>query len=77
VHQTPRIRVLSDRIPRVLLFLYFCRGLSDNMEKRPTCRINDGIMTEHVIILHLEESRSHGNKRETERSPGQGARPSP
>jgi hypothetical protein len=61
---TPRLRVLSDRIPRVLLFIYFCRGLSGNTEERPTCRINDGILTEHVIILHLEESRSHENERE-------------
>ena len=30
---TPRFRVLSDRIPRVLVFVYFYRGLSRNMEK--------------------------------------------
>jgi len=41
---TPRIRVWSNRIPRVLLFIYFCRGLSGNTEERPTCRINDGIL---------------------------------
>ena len=29
---TPRLRVLSDRIPQVLMFVYFCRGLSGNMD---------------------------------------------
>ena len=36
---TPRLRALSDRIPRVLVFIYFYRGLSENMEKRPTRRV--------------------------------------
>ena len=35
---TFRLRVLSDRIPRVLVFVYFCRGLSKNTEERPTRR---------------------------------------
>jgi len=30
-----------------------------------------------AIILHLEESRSHGNEQETGRARGQGARPPP
>jgi len=57
---TPRLRVLSDRIPRVLVFVYFCRGLSGIMEERPTCRVYREILTCRAIILHLEDSRSHG-----------------
>ena len=76
MHKTPRIRVLSDRIPRALVFLYFCRGLSKNMERRPTCHVYNEIITCRAIFLNLEESRSHGNERETGRAQGQGARPS-
>jgi len=36
---TPRLRVLSHRIPRVLVFVYFCRGLSEIMKERPTRRV--------------------------------------
>ena len=67
---TPRLRVLSDRIPRVLVFVYFCRGLSVNMEERPTRRVYIEILTSAPIIYHLEESRSHRNERETERARG-------
>ena len=74
---TSRLRVLSDRIPRVLVFVYFCRGLSGNMEERPTRRVYIEILTCHAIILYLEESRSHGNERETGWARGQGARPLP
>jgi len=74
---TPRLRVLFDRIPRVLVFVYFCRGLSGNMEERPTCRVSIEILTCRAIFYHLEDSRSHGNKREAERARGQGARPPP
>jgi len=73
--QTSRIRVLSDRIPRALVFIYFCRGLSENIERRPTCHVYNEIITCHAIFLNLEESRSHGNERETGRARGQGARP--
>jgi len=72
---TPRLRVLSDRIPRVLVFVYFYRGLSQNMEERPTCRVYIEILTCRGIFYHLEDSRSHGNKAEAERAQGQGARP--
>ena len=75
MHQTSRIRVLSDRIPRALVFVYFCRGLSENMERRPTCHVYNEIITCRAIFLNLEESRSHRNERETERAQGQGARP--
>ena len=75
--QTSRIRVLSDRIPRVLVFIYFCKGLSENMERRPTCHVYNEIITCRVIFLILEESRSHGNEREAIRAQGQGARPPP
>ena len=57
-----RLRVLSDRIPRVLVFVYFCRGLSGNTEERPTRRDYIEISTCRAIILHLEDSRSHGNE---------------
>jgi len=68
---TPRLRVLSDRILRVLVFIYFYRGLSENMEERPTHRVYIEILMYAAIFHHLEDSRSHGN----ERARGQGARP--
>jgi len=74
---TPRLRVLSNRIPRVLVFVYFYRGLSGNMEERPTRQVYIEILTCRVIFYHLEESRGHGNEREAERARGHGARPSP
>jgi len=74
---TSRLRVLSDRIPRVLVFVYFCRGLSGIMEEWPTRRVYIEILMSTAIIQHLEESRSHGNEREAERTWGQGARPPP
>jgi len=72
---TSRLRVLSDRIPRVLVFVYFCRGLSGNAEERPTRRDYIEILTYRAIILHLEDSRSHENEAEAKRSLAQGARP--
>ena len=72
---TPRLRVLSDRIPRVLVFVYFCRGLSGNTEERPTCRDYIEISTHRAIFYHLEDSRSHRKKAEAERGQAQGARP--
>jgi len=72
---TPRLRVLSDRIPRVLVFVYFCRGLSGNKEERPTRQNYIEISTCRTIFYHLEDSRSHGNEQEAERARGQGARP--
>jgi len=74
---TPRLRVLSDRIPRVWVFVYFCRGLSGNTEERPTRRVYIDILTCCTIFYHLEDSRSHENDAEAERAQGQGARPSP
>ena len=74
---TSRLRVLSDRIPRVLVFVYFCRGLSGIMEEMPTRRVYIEILTYRAIIRHLEESRRHGNEREADRARGQGARPPP
>ena len=72
---TSRLRVLSDRIPRVLVFVYFCRGLSGNTEERPTRRDYIEISTCHAITLHLEDSRSHGNEAEAERGLALGTRP--
>jgi len=72
---TSKIRVSSDRIPRVLVFIYFCRGLSRNTEERPTRRVYIEILTCRAIFYHLEDSRSHENEREAERARGQGARP--
>jgi len=74
---TSRLRVLSDRILRVLVFVYFYRGLSGIMEERPTRRVYIEILTCRAIFYHLEDSRSHRNKAEVERAQGQGARPSP
>jgi len=74
---TPRLRVLSDRIPRVLVLVYFYRGLSGNMEERHTRRVYIEILTRRTIFCHLEDSRSHGIEREGERARGQGARPPP
>jgi len=72
-----RLRVLSDRIPRVLVFVYFCRGLSGIMEERPTRRDYIEILTCHAIFYHLEDSRSQGSEQEGDRARGQGARPPP
>ena len=67
MQSTPRLRVLSDRIPRVLVFVYFCRGLSGNTEERPTCWYYIEISTHRAIFYHLEDSRSHGKEAEAER----------
>ena len=72
---TSRLRVLSDRIPRVLVFVYSYRGLSGNMEERPTHRDYIEILTWRAIILHIEDSRSHGKEAEAERGQALGARP--
>ena len=73
---TCKIIVSSNRIPRVLVFVYFCRGLSGNMEERPTRRVYIEILTCAAILYHLEDSRSHGNEAEAERAQAQeGARP--
>ena len=72
---TSRLRVLSDRIPRVLVFVYFCRGLSGNKEERPTCQDYIEISTHRAIFYHLEDSRSHETEAEAERGQAQGARP--
>ena len=45
------------------------------MEERPTSRVYIEILTYRAIFYHLEDSRSHGNKREADRARGQGARP--
>jgi len=72
---TSRHMVLSDRIPRVLVFVYFCRGLSGNTEERPTRPDYIEILTCCAIILHLEDSRSHENEAEVKRSLAQGTYP--
>ena len=72
---TSRLTVLSDRIPRVLVFVYFCRGLSGNKEERPTCRDYIEISMHRANFYHLEDYRSHGKEAEAERGQAQGARP--
>ena len=72
---TPRLRVLSDRIPRVLVFVYLYRGLSGNTKERPTCWDYIEISTHRAIFYHLEDSRSHGKKAEDKIGQAQGARP--
>ena len=74
---TSRLRVLSDRIPRVLVFVYFCRGSSGNKEERPTCRDYIEISTHPAIFYHLEDSRSHGKEAEAKWGQDLGARPPP
>ena len=74
---TSRLSVLSDRIPRVLAFVYFCRGLSGNTEERPTRRDYIEILTCRTIILHLEDSRSHETEAEIKRGQRQRTRPVP
>ena len=74
---TSRLRVLSDRIPRVLVFVHFCRELSGNTEERPTYQDYIEISTCRTIILHLEDSRSHETEAEAKRGQRQGARPVP
>jgi len=69
---TSRRRVLSDKIQRVLVFVYFCRGLSGNMEERPTRWVYIEILTCVAIFYHLEDSISHGNEWDAERARGQG-----
>jgi len=77
MHQTSRIRVLSDRIPWASVFIYFCRKLLENMERRPTCHVYNEIITCRAIFLNLEESKSHRNEREDDQAQGQGGRPPP
>jgi len=72
---TSRLRVLSDKIPRVLMFVYFCWGLSGNTEERPTRQDYIEISMCRTIILHLEDSRSHETEAEAERGQALGARP--
>ena len=57
------------------MFVYFCRELSVNTEERPTRRDYIEISTCRAIILHLEDSRSHGKEAEAERGQALGARP--
>jgi len=47
------------------------------MEERPTSRVCKEILTCAPIFYHLEEFRSHENKREAEQARGQGAHPPP
>ena len=73
--QTSRIRVLSEIIPRALVFIYFYRVLSGIMERRPTCHVYNEIVTCRAIFVNLEDSRSHGKEAEAERGQALGARP--
>ena len=47
------------------------------MGEGPTRRVYIEILTSTAVIQHLEDSRSHANKREADRARGQGARPPP
>jgi len=72
---TSKIKVLFDKIPWVLLFVYFCRGLSGNTKERPTRQDYIEILTCRAIILHLEDSKNHRKEAEAERGHALGARP--
>jgi len=61
-----RIRVYTDRTPQVLVEVCFCRGLSGNMEERPTCHDYIEIITNCSIFYTIEDSRRGGKKREAE-----------
>jgi len=74
---TSGLSVLYDRILQVLVFVYFCRGLSGYMEERTTRWVYIELLTCRAIFYHLEDSRSHGNEREAKRARGQGAHPPP
>jgi len=63
---TTRIRVYTERIPQVLVKVYFCRGLSGNMEERPTCHDYIEIIINNAIFYTLEDSRRGGKKWEVE-----------
>ena len=53
----------------------FLQGVIRNKEERPTRRDYIEISTCRAIILHLEDSRSHGKEAEAERGQALGARP--
>ena len=57
------------------MFVYFYMGLSGNIEERPTRRDYIEISTCRAIILHLEDSRSHGNEAEAKQGLALGACP--
>ena len=72
---TPKLRVLFDRIPQVLVCLFLQGVIRKYGGKAHTICIE--ILTCAAIFYHLEDSRSHGNEREAEQARGQGARPPP
>ena len=74
---TTRLRVLSDRIPRVLVFVQVIRKYR---RKAHTSGLHRDINVPHNYLTSRrvqKESRSHGNEREADRARGQDARPSP
>jgi len=72
---TSTIRVSSDRIPRVLVFVYFSRGLSGNMEERPTRHVYIEILRPATIFHSEMDLRSDWTEAEAERGLAQGGRP--
>jgi len=72
---TSKIRVSSDRIPRVLVFVYFCRELSGNMEERPTHHVYIEILRPATIIRIEMDLKSEWTEAEVEQGLAQGARP--
>jgi len=63
---TSKIRVSSDRIPRVLVFVYFYRGLSGNMEERPTRHVYKEILRPSTIFRNEIDLRSDWIEAEAE-----------
>ena len=63
---TSRHRVLSDRIPRVLVFVYFCRGLSGNIEERPTRQDYIEISTSESLLGILNANRKIRKRTDTD-----------
>jgi len=74
---TPRLRVLSDRIPRVLVFIYFCRGV---IRKYGGKAHTSGLHRDINVPRNFLSSRRVQKPRERtggRMGPGQRARPPP
>jgi len=57
------------------VFVYFYKGLSENMEGRLTRCVYNEIITCAAIFINLEDSRRTWAEVEPGRGPAQGARP--
>ena len=77
MHPTPRLRVLSNKIPQVLVFVYFYRGV---IRKYGGKAHTSGLHRDINVCTNFLSSRRLQKPRErteAERARGQGARPPP